>query len=306
MSLTNLVKKALTDRTRLKNVSTALIHAIRTSQTYRKILENVPNSLKPAIQELQYDLATLMQYGQLDMFSSVAIETTSICKRRCTYCPNADEQLRNQRPQKAMDRDIFEKIINDLASINYRGRIALQHYGEPLEDPNIFERVNLVRKKLPNSLITIYSNGDKLTPEKFKQLIKSGLDQILITNHNPSGKDSTNLQIIKDYLTQNSEYNKHCLIRTGIKTLSNRGGLVDSPTKTVRKIKYCIADSHTLVIDVSGNVVICANDYLGQVCFGNTEEKHLMDIWTSKQYTKTRYNNKLGRFKESVCKNCTS
>jgi len=53
---------------------------------------------------------------------------------------------------------MYENIIDDLARIGYKGKLALQHYGEPLLDSNLEGRISFADKRLPEAQIVIYSN----------------------------------------------------------------------------------------------------------------------------------------------------
>ncbi|PIN79351.1 hypothetical protein COV16_04725 [Candidatus Woesearchaeota archaeon CG10_big_fil_rev_8_21_14_0_10_34_8] len=289
----------------LSNLSSKAVNSVRRSPRYRRIMEKVPPSLKPILREAQYELTTLVQDGRRDMFTAVAIETTSICNRKCGYCPNSKPDLLAKRPQKEMDMGLYISIIDDLARIGFQGRVALQHYGEPLKDSQIDERVRIACEKLPLALITLYSNGDMLTPERLEALVEAGIGNILVTNHNPSGRMSSTLRRLNAYLDENPEMRAYCQVRNGIQTLSNRTGLVEIPEAKLRNIQYCVPPTHNAVIDVEGNAVICSNDYLGNVTLGNVQTDGIMNIWNSERYRTLRHELKRGIFTEEICKTCT-
>ena len=54
------------------------------------------------------------------MFKAVELEINSLCNRTCSYCPNAT----SKRPKGNMSRDLFEKIIGELASMDFDGRVS--------------------------------------------------------------------------------------------------------------------------------------------------------------------------------------
>lgn len=97
-----------------------------------------------------------------------------------------------------MSEKLFKKIIDELASINFRGRVSPHFYGEPLLDKRLPDLVRYVREKLPFSSIVIFSNGDPLTINLFNKLIESGVNQFCITEH---GKTmSKNMRQVMDYI----------------------------------------------------------------------------------------------------------
>lgn len=283
-----------------------LINIIRNSRIYAAIDEALPAAARYVTRELEYNLSSLLEYRRTDMFASVSIETTSRCNRRCNYCPNSDYQLRSQRPQKEMDEGIFAKIIRDLAAVKYRSKIVLGHYGEPLLDDNLERIVTLTKEKLPQSYVVINTNGDYLTPERFESLIVAGVDKFSVTNHNPNGEPSPPIETMKEYLEQNPSKKKYFHLRPNIRFPSTRANLVKVPQDKARTRKYCINESHTLTIDVKGNVVLCSEDYLAQETMGNVRKQKIMHIWNSEEFRKVRRVKKRGRFIKDICKECTS
>ena len=85
-----------------------------------------------------------------------------------------------KRPQKTMEQNIFEDIINQCMSIknNLEG-IYLTGLGEPLLDLYVVERVKLIKKKL-NLPVTIYTNGTNLD-KYLDKLLNIGLDVLYIS-----------------------------------------------------------------------------------------------------------------------------
>ena len=69
----------------------------------------------------------------------VNIETSTKCNRKCLYCPLSEYE--RGKNQNYMEEELFNKIISDLASINYRGTISLNIYNEPLLDKTIYEKI---------------------------------------------------------------------------------------------------------------------------------------------------------------------
>ncbi|PIN76649.1 hypothetical protein COV17_01665 [Candidatus Woesearchaeota archaeon CG10_big_fil_rev_8_21_14_0_10_36_11] len=159
----------------------SLTHFLKETGIRKTLLEMVPKTVRPIIEEAGYQLTTVMDYGKRDMFTSVAVETTSVCTRRCSYCPVGDDTLRNQRPQQDMGDSVYNPIILDLQNMGYAGTLALQHYGEPLRDKKLVKRVDTARKLLPNAFILIRSNGDLLTPRTLDNLIAAGIDEVFVT-----------------------------------------------------------------------------------------------------------------------------
>ena len=111
----------------------------------------------------------------------VEIEINSQCNMACSYCPNSvDERIE----QGEMDEKLYNKIIDDLSSFNYTGRLAFDFYNEPMLAKNFDEYISIARKKLPDAFIEIYSNGTRInSPDRASELVDLGIDKLIITRH---------------------------------------------------------------------------------------------------------------------------
>ena len=66
------------------------------------------------------------------------IETTTYCNMDCSWCANSLIEDRD------MDEDMFDMVLRVL-KLFPAGIIAMNGCGEPLMDPDIFERIDRVR-----------------------------------------------------------------------------------------------------------------------------------------------------------------
>lgn len=281
-----------------------VVQAARKDGIYCRTLFHVPQEYKPLFSEAVYNLATLAHYQRTDMFTSIALETTSICNRRCTFCPNSLDEKRAQRPQQGMEDELFLKIMRDLQGIGYRDVISFQHYGEPLLDPKLEQRLKLAREMLPHSYLQIKSNGDHLNGERFRYLREAGLDEVIVTNYNADNRLSAAIRDLSEYLLWNPEERGHFSIRSTPKYLYNRGGKVPLTDEEKIKLTSCVQESHSLNIAVTGDIVQCSNDYFGRTPFGNVGNQPLMEIWDSPRYVQHRHNIRKGLFNTELCSNC--
>jgi radical SAM protein with 4Fe4S-binding SPASM domain len=119
--------------------------------------------------------------------SNVIIEITSHCNRVCSYCPisTVDRKSKNT----VLDATVFERIIDDLRSIDYDGGICLNLYNEPMSDRKILiRRVSTCRQALPEARIYFSTNGDYLSVDYLKELVAAGLSELYVSVHAPAGK----------------------------------------------------------------------------------------------------------------------
>jgi len=247
-----------------------------------------------------------LYYGLVDKFTSVEIETTTICNRECPYCPNA----LIEREAAFMEVHTFEQIMNQLAEIGYSGRLHLHRYGEPLIDERLPLLVSTARKKLPSALIYIYTNGDFLTLEKFRTLIKRGVDFFVITQHyNMEQKCSNNhqqepLERLFEQLDPNEHEKLEYNVMAKGNRLFNRGGTV--PLTDLWPVKNCIMATRELEIDHEGNILLCCNQFRAEdgPIFGNLLSEPIMSIWEKSSYKNLRRDIRKGKYTLDICKRC--
>jgi len=243
----------------------------------------------------------LQRYGVRSefMFRAVEMEINSMCNRKCGYCPN----ISDKRPGGYMEDALFNKIIDELASIDFDGRISYHFYGEPLLDKRLPQFVEDSKRRVPKSSTEIYSNGDFLTLELFRDYVARGLDNFLITQHD--NLIPPNLQQILDEITD--EERKHIVIRFAKdRNMINRSGLITTLKVVTEPLKApCDWPLTSMVITLSGNVVLCCNDYYETHVIGNVKERSLCDVWTDSKFE--HFRRALSRGDRSVsilCEDC--
>ncbi len=144
----------------------------------------IPDFLKPLARNFYRGFYNFLKYGKSNFFSSVDFENITTCNRRCSYCPNSIYERGLAENKKLMDEKIFKKIINELAEIKYSGMIRPVFYGEPLLDHRFLDWIHYIREKLSKTEIIIFTNGDILTLDLYKSLIKAGANLFIVSNHN--------------------------------------------------------------------------------------------------------------------------
>ena len=233
-----------------------------------------------------------------DFFNVVCIETTSICNRRCSYCPNS----KYYRGNFHMDTKIINKILKELKELDYRGTFCFHLFNEPLIDKRLPEIIKETRKEFPMNKIVIYSNGDLLTIGLFKKLIKNGVTHFDITQH---AKEMTKpMKEIFRFIDKNPEFKKNLYYKTQI-LLNNWGGLVKIEEENP-KINTCHSPTNMLAINYKGDVIICCINFLGNHKYGNVKDEKIIDIWNKKEYKNIRKECRKGIFNLPLCKKCAN
>ena len=231
------------------------------------------------------------------LFASVEIETTSICNRKCAYCPNSVEK----RPSGYMTEEIFYKIIDELAEINYSGRVSTHLYGEPLVDKRIVKFIGYARKKLPDAFIKFFTNGDLLTDKLLNDLNTAGVDVFRVSQHDEQSSEKL-LDMLENFTAKAGknkiEYMKYF---GNDENLMNRGGLVEVAHDV--KMKFCNYVSG-VTVDFEGNMLLCCQDFLADNKMGNLKNEGLLDVWNKPAYKAMRDRIECGIWPTKLCRVC--
>lgn len=110
----------------------------------------------------------------------IEIEISSSCNRKCVYCTNA----RFDREKATLPKQYFLKIMEELQTIDYSNVIAFHQYNEPLlELDYLYWCIKKTRASLPCAILSLYTNGDYLNEEIYKELQHIGINEIHISCH---------------------------------------------------------------------------------------------------------------------------
>ncbi len=216
----------------------------------------------------------------------VEIEINHDCNRVCSYCPNMTHQRKNQG---RMTRPLFEKILTELAAIEYAGRISFHFYNEPLLSPDLSLFARLTKERLPRCRIDLYTNGELLDLGRFRELVSAGVDHFTVTRHVPPGKDYPFEKVLGSL--DEPERGRVRLQTIRDIELTNRGGLLEkirSPHGDPPLELPCFIPTSTIIITVNGNVLPCYEDFSEQNVMGNLNESTLLEVWNSGKYRNFR------------------
>lgn len=243
-------------------------------------------------QELQYsnsvlDVEYLKKYyllhGEYPMFQQVLIETRTDCNNDCPFCP----QHFNEKPLGIMRWKTYTKIIDNLVEIGFAGRVALMVSNEPLLENRIIDMIDYAKLKSPRLFLDITTNGRLLTLDIVDSLFEHGLDNLNINDYrgdrhlNPE-KISSNLDPIMVVYKNNPKLTLQK--RSFTEQLPNYGGNVPHTSSRNQVVKFCNFPFRKLVIDHSGSVIVCCNDFLSKTQIGNIHQKSLIECWNAPEF----------------------
>jgi radical SAM protein with 4Fe4S-binding SPASM domain len=249
------------------------------------------------------NFSKILKYGMIDMFDGLSIETTTYCNRKCSYCPNSVFDRGSKKNEKLIPVELFKKIIDELKDINFKGRINPNLYGETLLDERLPELMTYIHKKLPEAKLTIYTNGDFLDMDMLNKLYECGVRSYIITIHGNVKEGREKIKKLMRYIKQGRKKIKIlCQVMNENTPLSNIGGLVK--VKNIKKEDFDCIDP--LAINYKGDVIICCNDYFGEVVFGNLEKEKIIDIWNKTNFRQIRQQLKKRIYILDICKRCVN
>lgn len=249
-----------------------------------------------------YCLRNKIYYGKKDFFDAVSIETTSYCNLRCKFCPNSKYERGLLKNKKLIPTKLYKNIIDQLAEMDYRGRILPYFFGEPLSDKRLPELIAYTRKKLPKAHIQLNSNGFLFTIPLYEKLVKAGVDVFHVSQY--LEKMPPAVKELFDYLKNKPKKENKVSYRIFTDNLarSNRGGNIEVPNQWEKPI--CTYPSTFLNVDCEGNVILCCADYHSSVKFGNLKKEKIIDIWNKPFYKKIRRDLRKKKFNLPICKKC--
>lgn len=256
---------------------------------------------------------------------NIVIETTNICNAKCIMCPHT----KMQRGMSVMNDEVFNLIVEKLKKDQIDPlAFILNGFGEPLVDKGLFERIRVLRKEFPRSVLKFYSNLGLANEDIIEGLVNSGLDEVNISFNGYDKKDYENtmkidyqktLGNLKSLILKRNNSKSRLKIRISMTLVSNNDGderkfikkwssQVDSVSinkihtynssiddvSGKNKINYkklvypCKYLWNTLVFGVSGDMFLCCLDYEGEYNFGSIKEKNVLEIFYSEAFENIR------------------
>lgn len=188
----------------------------------------------------------------------------------------------------------YQNIINQLADLDYRGRITPYLKAEPLLDKRMPALVAYTRQKLPKNHIFLSTNGDLLTKKLASQLIEAGLDTLKVSAYDWE----THKKVLGWPGVRVWPFYNH-----GTEQFYNRAGLVDVGSGECQGL--CLRPFQQMYIDYDGKAVLCCSDYKREAIMGDGLSEGIEAVWNNEKYREYRRWLKVGRRdKLLLCRMC--
>ena len=187
--------------------------------------------------------------------------------------------------------------------------MALFSNNEPFLDERIIKFHRIVRSRIPKARMHLFTNGTKLTMEKFVEIVQY-LDELIINNYNEKNELNNNQRLVVEYCAKHPELIKKVTIvmRHPYEVLETRGGTAPNRKKrAVYSNAKCTHPFRQMIVRSNGKVSLCCNDAIGVTDMGDVERESLIDIWYGDKFNEAREILwSCGRERISICKYCDS
>lgn len=234
---------------------------------------------------------------------SVEINLMDACNRTCSFCPHADPEIYPNRYDMKMSVATSETLAAQLAAIDYKGRVSMSGYGEPMLLRNVYRHIEIYRQALPDNVIEMNTNGDALSPDRIRRLFEAGLSQVYVNLYDGPQQADIIKQMFADAGTDRYVLREHWLAEENFGlVVNNRSGVVNPIAEPMRK--RCHYPFYKLFVDWNGDVLFCANDWGRNIVVGSIHEFPVDGIWMSEKMKEIRLRLADGDRSHAPCNTC--
>lgn len=233
-------------------------------------------------------------FGKRGRFEAVSLfikhngELFSYCNRKCDWCPN---KFVDRQTHEYINKDLFLRVIDELAEAGYTGAITFSRYNEPLSDVAVLnEAIEEIRDRMPNCKCITNTNGDYLTKEVLSKLM---IDELTIMDYDGKGKRKALKHLKECGATVDKVEKKYIYAHFGNmqilyyldwqknRHITDRAGLLPK-YKGPYRLRPCHEPRYFVGINYDGTVSPCCN--IRNDCAG-TQPFILGDLHTAKLST---------------------
>lgn len=210
----------------------------------------------------------------------IVIETHSLCNRACPTCVRQTDPTRCRWNEDGSKKNIRMKtpfvisLLKQISALDYKGRVALNWYNEPLLD----ERLPFFVAKCQELGLYVYfiTNGDLLTPS-LARLFNGVLTEITVSVYDETA--AAKVEYLKKVFTDTQLHiaGEHCVTH-----YSPVPELEDKIKENSMKPCKSIANGR-LIITYTGDVAMCCEDIACNWYIGNAHDTPLPELWERQQ-----------------------
>ena len=268
----------------------------------------------------------------------VDLELSSLCNLKCPFCYTITDNFKERVQATLMDFSLFTRIIDEIAGKVFAIRLSLR--GEPMIHPRFADAVRYAKEKGIGEISTL-TNGSRLTPECFTEIMDAGLDWITVSFDGLHDEYERNRFPLKfEEMYHRLEEAGAIKRRAGqvkpvikIQTVwpaieNNPAEFLDTMTKVSDLVAFnpiidfdhprpyesiefekgfsCPQLYQRLVVGADGLVMMCSNDEESESIVGNACEESIQAIWHGPKLTDARniHRQNEGFRQIGICRKC--
>lgn len=250
--------------------------------------------------------------GNIPPLSSLEFSIHGSCNRRCSFCPRVDKEA-YPNIQEDFPLDVFKRTMDELGAAKYSGRISFSGFSEPLLNKSIFEMISYAKAQCPGITVEVVSNGDYLKEAILRNLFESGLDNLRVSLYTPDDtvdrfikmKDAVGLTDEQFIIRKRNQTKENDF---GL-TISNRAGTIKFENTNLKPLEEpmkqgCNYPMYKVMVDYTGDVLICSNDWAKKKVVGNLKKESILDVWKSPAMDRVRVKLLNGDRRFAPCASC--
>jgi len=247
---------------------------------------------------------------EIPIFSELVLELQSNCNRDCFFCNRVwDDSGKRIGPDgksviRSMPTESVLKILNEVESMGYRGRVTFHHMSEPFLDHRIIDIAWEAKKRGLRPFE--HTNGDVLrgnddlctaAAEVFEYIV------VGIYDH----KNESEMAEEKQFWQQKLRGTQVSFSEVG--NVYPRTLTPDDSMMAMNKVTYpkaaCANPLLRMMIHYDGNMALCCEDMRDEFDLGNAFDTSIEDLWYSDKHTQIIKDLQKGlREKYSLCSKC--
>lgn len=241
--------------------------------------------------------------------------------------------------------ELYQKLIDEAATIPQIATVKLVGLGEPMLDPKLLDRIKYARRALSRDrVIEVFTNGFHLTPAKFDAMQEAGLGCLVVSLNAVRPEQHAKIMGVPGKFEQVCASLEYAIEHRGgmhieVHAVANGDqfpyedvepfirkwgdtrmdgygicvmeGNWTSDTRTIRERKFtpneaCHRALSQIYVTYDGLSTTCCFDPTGKQVFGNFNDHTIREVYNGVDYLTFREDHANNRAdKYDICRNCT-
>jgi radical SAM protein with 4Fe4S-binding SPASM domain len=250
----------------------------------------------------------------------VQVEVSAACNAKCVFCPYPSP-VNAHRRGKFMEPALFRKIADEVETIDLVGQMSFNGLGEPLLDPDIYDKIAYMHAKRPYIRLLLHTNGVYLTDPQ--RLHDTGLTNLVVSVNAVNAEQHERLMKLKGkyelvcdnlrrarslpgwIVSARACYSGDNFTKDDVKKFTDQWGeryAIDTifatetnwidQNRTIQRTEWgdegCFRALSQIYINYNGDVGMCCMDAFIKKNFGSVRRQTIREIYNSDKYVQFR------------------